>query len=52
MPMKATVAAILLSFLVLLTAFPPLMAQTSGNEQQQPEFIKQGQQLFARGKVG
>ena len=51
MPMKATVAAILLSVLVLLASFPPLMAQTSGNEQQQPEFIKQGQQLLHAGKL-
>ena len=51
MSMKATVAAILLNFLVLLASFPPLMAQTSGNEQQQPEFIKRGQQLLHAGKL-
>ena len=50
MPMKGTIAAILLNFLVLWTSIPPLMAQTSGNEQQQPEFIKQGQQLLHAGK--
>ena len=51
MPMKGTAAAILLNFLVLWVSIPPLMAQTSGNEQQQPEFIKQGQQLLHAGKL-
>ena len=51
MPMKGTVAAILLKFLVLWASISPLMAQTSGNEQQQPEFIKQGQQLLHAGKL-
>jgi len=38
------------SLLVVLFAFPVLFAQAPGGQQQQPEFIKQGQQLMREGK--
>jgi tetratricopeptide (TPR) repeat protein len=49
--MKATLAFIPPAFLVL-AAFPaPALAQTAGSQQQQPEFIQQGQQLMREGKL-
>ena len=49
--MKATIAVILRAFLVLSVFLAPLLAQTPGGQQQQPEFIKQGQQLMREGKL-
>jgi tetratricopeptide (TPR) repeat protein len=49
--MKATIAVISRAFLVLLSSLAPLLAQTPGSQQQQPEFIKQGQQLMREGKL-
>jgi tetratricopeptide (TPR) repeat protein len=49
--MKATIAFIPRAFLVLSASLAPLLAQTPGNPQQQPEFIRQGQQLMREGKL-
>jgi tetratricopeptide (TPR) repeat protein len=49
--MKATIAVIPRAFLVLSASLVPLLAQTPGSQQQQPEFIKQGQQLMREGKL-
>jgi tetratricopeptide (TPR) repeat protein len=48
--MKATIAVIPRAFLVLSASLAPLLAQTPG-QQQQPEFIKQGQQLMREGNL-
>ena len=48
--MKATIAVIPRAFLVL-SASLALLAQTPGSQQQQPEFIKQGQQLMREGNL-
>ena len=47
--MKATIGAITSSLLVMLGSLAPLLAQAPA-QQQQPEFIKQGQQLMRDGK--
>lgn len=49
--MKATRAVIPGVFLLLSTSLAPLLAQSPSNQQQQPEFIKQGQQLMREGKL-
>jgi tetratricopeptide (TPR) repeat protein len=49
--MKATIAVISRTFLVLSFSLAPLLAQTPGSQQQQPEFIKQGQQFMREGKL-
>jgi tetratricopeptide (TPR) repeat protein len=49
--MRATIAAFPLAFLVLSGFLAPLLAQTPGTQPQQPEFIKQGQQLMREGKL-
>jgi len=49
--MKASIAVIRRAVLVLSVAVAPLLAQTAGNRQQQPEFIRQGQQLMREGKL-
>jgi tetratricopeptide (TPR) repeat protein len=48
--MKATFAVIPRAFLILSASLAPVLAQTPGS-QQQPEFIRQGQQLMREGKV-
>jgi tetratricopeptide (TPR) repeat protein len=48
--MKATIAVITGAILTLLAALTPLRAQTPGSQQQQPEYIRQGQQLMREGK--
>jgi tetratricopeptide (TPR) repeat protein len=48
---KATIAVIPRAFLVLSASLAPLFAQVPGSPQQQPEFIKQGQQLMREGKL-
>ena len=50
-PMKVTIAIILRAFLVLLASLAPVLAQTPSTQQQQPEFIRQGQQLMREGKL-
>jgi Flp pilus assembly protein TadD len=47
--MKATIGAITSSLLVMLGSLAPLLAQAPV-QQQQPDFIKQGQQLIRDGK--
>ncbi|MGB8493670.1 MAG: tetratricopeptide repeat protein [Candidatus Acidiferrum sp.] len=49
--MKMTISVIPRGFLVLSAFLAPLLAQTPGGQQQQPEFIKQGQQLMREGKL-
>jgi thioredoxin-like negative regulator of GroEL len=49
--MEATVAIILRAILILSVFVTPVLAQAPGTEQQQPEFIKQGQQLMREGKL-
>jgi tetratricopeptide (TPR) repeat protein len=49
--MKTTIAVIPRAFLVLSVSLAPLLAQTPGTQQQQPEFIRQGQQLMREGKL-
>ena len=49
--MRATIGVIPRAFLVLSVSLAPLLAQTPGSQQQQPEFIKQGQQLMREGKL-
>ena len=39
------------AFLALLASLTPLLAQTPGRQEQQPEFIKQGQQLMREGEL-
>ncbi len=51
LPMKATIAVIQRAFLVLSAFLAPLLAQTPGSQPQQPEFIRQGQQLMREGKL-
>jgi tetratricopeptide (TPR) repeat protein len=50
-PMKATIALIPRAFLVLSVALAPMLAQTPGGQPQQPEFIRQGQQMMRDGKL-
>jgi tetratricopeptide (TPR) repeat protein len=50
--MKFTIAVITGAILTLLAALTPLRAQTPGSQQQQPEYIRQGQQLMREGKFG
>ena len=50
-PMKQTVAIILRTLLVVAIFVAPVLAQAPATEQQQPEFIKQGQQLMREGKL-
>jgi tetratricopeptide (TPR) repeat protein len=49
--MKAIITVIPRGFLVLSVSLVPLLAQTPGTQQQQPEFIRQGQQLMREGKL-
>ena len=49
--MKAIITVIPRAFLVLSFSLVPLLAQTPGTQQQQPEFIRQGQQLMRGGKL-
>ncbi len=48
--MKATMAIFPRAFLVVSASLAPLLAQTPGS-QQQPEFMRQGQQLLREGKL-
>jgi tetratricopeptide (TPR) repeat protein len=50
-PMNATTAVILRAFLVLSVSVARVLAQAPGGQEQQPEFIKQGQQLMREGKL-
>jgi Flp pilus assembly protein TadD len=49
--MRSTIAVIPRAFLVFSAFLAPLLAQTPGTQPQQPEFIKQGQQLMREGKL-
>lgn len=49
--MKGANAVIPRGFLVLSVSLAPLLAQTPGQQQQEPEFIKQGQQLMRKGNL-
>ena len=49
--MKATVAMILRALLALSVFVAPVLAQAPATQQEQPEFIKQGQQLMREGKL-
>ena len=49
--MKATIGVIPRAFLVLSVSLAPLFAQTPASQQQQPEFIKQGEQLMRERKL-
>jgi tetratricopeptide (TPR) repeat protein len=49
--MKTTIAVIPRAFLVLSAFLAPLLAQTPGSQQQQPKFIRHGQQLMREGKL-
>jgi tetratricopeptide (TPR) repeat protein len=49
--MKVTISVIPRAFLVLSVSLAPLLAQTPASQQQQPEFIKQGQQLMREGNL-
>jgi tetratricopeptide (TPR) repeat protein len=49
--MKATIAVIPGAFILFSVSLTPLLAQTPGSQQQQPEFIRQGQQLMREGKL-
>jgi len=48
-PMKVTIGAITSALFVILGSLAPLFAQAPA-QQQQPEFVKQGQQLMREGK--
>ena len=48
--MKATVRTITSVFILVLSSVATLSAQTPGSQQQQPEYIRQGQQLMHEGK--
>ncbi len=48
--MKATIGAIVAALLLILGSLAPLFAQAPA-QQQQPEFVKQGQQLMREGKL-
>jgi tetratricopeptide (TPR) repeat protein len=49
--MKATLSLIPRAFLALSALLAHLWAQTPGSQQQQPEFIRQGQQMMREGKL-
>lgn len=49
--MKTTISVIPRAFLILSAFLAPLLAQTPGNQPQQPEFIRQGQQMMREGKL-
>jgi tetratricopeptide (TPR) repeat protein len=49
--MKATITVIPRAFLVLSVSLVPLLAQMPGTQQQQPEFIRQGQEFMREGKL-
>jgi tetratricopeptide (TPR) repeat protein len=48
--MKATVPTITSVFILVLCSVATLSAQTPGSQQQQPEYIREGQQLLREGK--
>ena len=49
--MRATIAVIPRAFLIFSAMLAPLLAQTPGSQRQQPEFIRQGQQLMRERKL-
>ena len=48
--MKTTIGVIASALLVMLGSLAPLLAQAPVQQQQQPEYVKQGQQLMRDGK--
>jgi len=50
-PMKTVYSAVLSALLVILLSCAPLFAQAPAGQAQQPEFVKQGQQLMREGKL-
>jgi len=48
---KANLRSVALTLASLLAGVTPLFAQFPGGPQQQPEFIRQGQQLMRDGKM-
>jgi|SRR5580693_7793208 hypothetical protein len=48
--MKATVPTITSVFILVLCSVATLSAQTPGSQQQQPVYIREGQQLLREGK--
>jgi len=51
LPMRATIAVFPRAFLVFSAFLAPLLAQTPGSQPQQPEFIRQGQQMMREGRL-
>jgi len=49
--MRATIAVFPRAFLVFSAFFAPPLAQTPGSQPQQPEFIRQGQQMMREGRL-
>jgi len=49
--MRSTIAAFPRAFLVFSAFLAPLSAQTPGSQPQQPEFIRQGQQMMREGRL-
>jgi tetratricopeptide (TPR) repeat protein len=49
--MKSPLALIAAAFLALLTLAAPLPAQTPNTQQQQPDYIRQGQRLMRQGRL-
>src|ERR1039457_2502567 len=49
-PMKTTIGVIASALLVMLGSLAPILAQAPVQQQQQPEYVKQGQQLMRDGK--
>ena len=49
--MKATIRSVGLAVFSLVAGVTPLLAQFPGGPQQQPEFVRQGQQLMRDGKL-
>ena len=49
--MRTTIAAFPRAFLFFSAFLAPLLAKTPGNQPQQPEFIRQGQQMMREGKL-
>jgi tetratricopeptide (TPR) repeat protein len=49
--MKTSCSSVLCGLLLISLSFAPLFAQAPANQTQQPEFVKQGQQLMREGKL-
>jgi tetratricopeptide (TPR) repeat protein len=49
--MKTSCSSVLCGLLLISLSFAPVFAQAPANQSQQPEFVKQGQQLMREGKL-